>query len=305
MSNHSIENVQVYPTKTRIELNDKATKILFNIAPEYYAQMIQDSKGYGVIEKKHHKKHGKIKSSFHIFNDHGYTVIIELNEFDRAVLSVCVSEWYAGNRYITIPMILRGLTGKVGKGDAECSKNQLTAILQSIDKLMFTAYDPDIIDAFQKLNYDDGSIERITKSAILPCYRVEKNVNGKKSDVIYFDRESPLFHIASLKKQILSYDISLLDVPNQNNTPLIITLKNYSMRRIVEIKQHNLTPTLTLDDIFSKCRIKDEQRKIKEHARKTLDDLFAHLQSKGFIKSYEWTKKGNKFYSIKFTENAP
>lgn len=298
----AIENVQVYPTRTRIELNDKATKILFNIAPEYYAQMIQDNKGYGVIEKKNHKKHGKIKSSFHIFNERGYTVIIELNEFDRAVLSVCVSEWYAGNRYITIPMILRGLTGKVGESAGfRVYKDQLTAILQSIDKLMFTAYDPNIIDAFQKLNYDDGSIERITKSAILPCYRVEKTVNGKKSDVIYFDRESPLFHIASLKKQILTYDISLLDVPNQNNTPLIITLKNYSMRRIVEIKQHDLTPTLTLDDIFSKCRIKDEQRKIKEHVRKTLEVFFAHLQSNGFIKSFEWTKKGNKFYSIKFT----
>lgn len=301
MTNNSIENVQVYPSRIRIELNDKATKILFNIAPEYYAQMIQDNKGYGIVEKKKHKKHGKVKSIFHIFNDHGYTVIVELNEFDRAVLSVCVSEWYAENRYITIPMILRGLTGKVGESAGfRVSKDQLTAILQSIDKLMFTAYDPDIIDAFQKLNYDDGSIEKITKSAILPCYRVERTVNGQKSDLIYFDRPSPLFTIASLKKQILNYDISLLDVPNQNNTPLVITLKNYSMRRIVEIKQHKMTPTLTLDDIFSKCRIKDDQRKTKEHARNTLDAFFANLQSKGFIKSYEWTKKGNKIYSIKF-----
>jgi hypothetical protein len=303
MFNNPIENVQVYPSKIRIELNDKATKVLFNIAPEYYAQMIQDNKGHGIIEKKHHKKHGKVRSNFHIFNENGYTVIVELNEFDRAVLSVCISEWQVGNRYITIPMILRGLIGKVGASTGfRVYKDQRTAILQSIDKLMFTAYDPNMIDAFQKLNYDgDGKIEKVTKSAILPCYRVEKTINGQKTDIIYFDRESPLFTIASLKKQILSYNVTLLDVPNQNNTPLVITLKNYSMRRIVEIKHHKMTPTLTLDDIFSKCRINDDQRKVKEHARESLDKFFAHLQSKGEIKSYEWVKKGNKIHSIKFT----
>jgi hypothetical protein len=303
MFNNPIENVQVYPSKIRIELNDKATKVLFNIAPEYYAQMIQDNKGHGIIEKKHHKKHGKVRSNFHIFNENGYTVIIELNEFDRAVLSVCISEWQVGNRYITIPMILRGLIGKVGASTGfRVYKDQRTAILQSIDKLMFTAYDPNMIDAFQKLNYDDeGKIEKITKSAILPCYRVEKTINGQKSDIIYFDRESPLLQIASLKKQILSYDASLLDVPNQNNTPLVITLKNYSMRRIIEIKHHKMTPTLTLDDIFKKCRISNASRKAKLDIRECLEKFFAHLQSKGEIKSYEWTKKGNAFYSIKFT----
>lgn len=303
MFNNPIENVQVYPSKIRIELNDKATKVLFNIAPEYYAQMIQDNKGHGIIEKKHHKKHGKVRSNFHIFNENGYTVIVELNEFDRAVLSVCISEWQVGNRYITIPMILRGLIGKVGASTGfRVYKDQRTAILQSIDKLMFTAYDPNMIDAFQKLNYDgEGKIEKITKSAILPCYRVEKTINGQKSDIIYFDRESPLLQIASLKKQILSYDASLLDVPNQNNTPLVITLKNYSMRRIVEIKHHKMPPTLTLDDIFKKCRISNASRKAKLDIRECLEKFFAHLQSKGEIKSYEWTKKGNAFYSIKFT----
>lgn len=52
-----------------------------------------------------------------------------------------------------------------------------------------------------------------------------------------------------------------------------------------------MTPTLTLDDIFSKCRIKGATKITKQHACETLDKFFAHLQSKGEIKSYERVKK--------------
>lgn len=177
-----------------------------------------------------------------IQNENGYTQIIELSEFDRAVFGVCISEYLNGNKYTTPAIILRGLTGKVGKGDAKLSKDQRTAILQSIDKLMFTAFDPNIIDAFEKLNYDDGSLEKIVKAPVLPSKRVEKTINGQKADVIYFTDESPLLQIAQVKGQILRYDTALLDVPNQNNTPLVIELKNYILRRIVEIKKHKMTP---------------------------------------------------------------
>ena len=33
--------------------------------------------------------------------------------------------------------------------------------------------------------------------------------------------------IARARKQILTYNASILNVPNQNNTPLVIDLKNY------------------------------------------------------------------------------
>ena len=62
-----------------------------------------------------------------------------------------------------------------------------------------------------------------------------------------------------------------------------------------------MTPTITLDDIFKKCRITDKSKRVKQSARETIDKFFVHLQSKGVIKSFEWTKKGNKFYSVKFT----
>jgi len=269
-----IPNVQIYPCTQRVELNDKATKILFNLTADIYSQMIQRNCKYGVTEKKNHKKHGRIKSTFKIQNENGYTQIIELSEFDRAVFGVCISEYLNGNRYTTPAIILRGLTGKVGKGDAELSKDQRTAILQSIDKLMFTAFDPNIIDAFEKLNYDDGSLEKIVKAPLLPSKRIERTINGQKANVIYFTDEIPLLKIAQIKGQILRYDTALLDVPNQNNTPLVITLKNYILRRIVEIKKHKMTPALTFDDIFKKARITGKDNKTKLRAREYVEDFF-------------------------------
>ncbi len=294
------KNVQLYPTTKRVCLNDKATKILFNLPPDWYSQMIQHNKKQGVIEKKNHKKHGKIKSRFSISNEEGYTQILPLDEYDRAVFDACISEYENGNSCITLAQIQRALSGKVGKSDAEIFKDQRAAILQSLGKLRHTDFNPDILDAFEKLNYDDGTAEKIVVAPVLATKQTCKTVNGQKTDLFYILDESPLLKIAKLKGQIIRYDVSLLDVPNQQNTPLIVTLKNYIMRRIMEIKLHKMTPTLTFEDIFKKARITDN-RKAKENSRKYIEDFFKHLQSKGVIKTFEFKKKGNKFYSIEFT----
>ena len=299
-----IKNVQIYPSKKRVELNDKATKRFFNLTRESYQKLLESNAKATLVEKKNHKKFGNIKSSFSISNENGFSNFIPLDEHDRAVLSVCVSNWLEGNRYITPAIIYRGLTGKVNdaSGNSKPSPVQLKAILQSIDRLMFTAYDPQILDAYEKLEYISGDDKIvIKKSVVLPCYRAEVTINGQTSDVICFDRESPFLIQASLKKQMLTYDAELLDVPYQNNSPTIIAAKNYVMRRIQEIKLHKMTPTITFADIFKKCRIENTSNKTKMDVRKAIEKLFEHLKSKNHIKSFEITKKRNTFYSVKLT----
>lgn len=301
---NEIKNVQIYPAKKRVELNDKATKRFFNLTRESYQKLLESNAKATLVEKKNHKKFGNIKSSFSISNENGFSNFIPLDEHDRAVLSVCVSNWLEGNRYITPAIIYRGLTGKVNdaSGNSKPSPVQLRAILQSIDRLMFTAYDPQILDAYEKLEYISGDDKIvIKKSAVLPCYRAEVTINGQTSDVIYFDRESPFLTQASLKKQMLTYDAELLDVPNQNNSPTIIAAKNYVMRRIQEIILHKMTPTITFADIFKKCRIENTSNKTKMDVRKAIEKLFEHLKAKNHIKSFEITKKRNTFYSVKLT----
>ena len=152
---------------------------------ETYKQLIESKLKAQFVEKKKHKKYGTIKSSFAIYNDVGYYNFIPLDEHDRAVLSVCVSNWLAGDRYIT---------------------------------------------------------------------------------------------------------------------PAIITVKNYVMRRIQEIKLHKqLKPILTFSDIFQKCRIEHASKKAKMDVRNATIKFSEHLKAKGEIKSFEFTKKRNAFYSVRFS----
>ena len=216
-------------------------------------------------------------------------------------MNVCISEYENGAEYITLAAIQRGLSGK--NCDTKDHRNapykdQYTRLKQAIDKLTACQYDPDILEVYEKLNYEGA--ENIQKAQILPAERLEKRIGGKVIEVIHFQDESPLLKIAKLKGQLLTYDAELLDVPNQQNTPLIIMLKNYSLRRVLECIKHKMTPTLTLADIFKKCRIENAHLEIKRRARDYIAVFFKHLQSKGVIKSFEFIKKGNTFHAVKF-----
>ena len=293
-------NAQIYPAKFRVETNDKFSKILFGLTQEEYSKLTNGNY-MNIVEKKNHKKVGKIRSPFKVYNGKGYINTAPLTEFDRAVLAVCISNWLAGNRHITPAIIYRGLTGKVNHlaRDAKPSTDQRNAIMRSIEKLMGTIVSSDMTDVCKNLKYNDGKPFKFV-SALLPAYYIEATINGQDATVIFFDRESPLLQVASLKKQLLTFNADLLDVPNQNNTPLVITLKNYILRRIQEIKLHKMTPTLTIDDIFQKCRIADKSNKAKLDARNSIEKFFEHLKSIGEISSFTWDKKGNKIYSINF-----
>ncbi len=151
-----------------------------------------------------------------------------MNQFDSAVLSVYISEWLANNKIFTPAIIFRSLTGKVGRGDAEPSKDQLAAIFHSINKLMRLQLTYNMADICEKLNYNGGKPELLV-STLLPSHYIKAStINSKDTTTIYFTTESPMLKIARLKnEQLLTYDVSLLDVPNQQNTPMNIAVKNY------------------------------------------------------------------------------
>lgn len=301
----ALQNVHFKPTRIRVELNDKVTKRYFNFDPETYDFLINRNGKFNIVEKKNHKKHGKVKTPTSICNAEGYSNVKPLTEFDRAVLCAIIAEQLAGNKYTTVNIIFRALVGKVAESGVSPSVNQRDAIRNSVEKLMFTHFSADVAKSFEILKYDNGDEIKIKKSAILPACLIDAKINGQViEDVIFFDRESPFWTIANAKHQIIRYDASLLDVPNMNNTPLIISIKNYIIRRICEIKLHKqLAPTLTFDDIFKKCRIDTASPKVKFDARNIITRFFLHLKSKNFIDDFSVVKAkhGKKFHSISFT----
>ena len=298
----SKKNVQLYPSKNIYFPNDRFSKKITSFTEDNFNDM-NEGESRNLIELKNHKKFGKIVSPFRIFVDEhsSFTLSEPIEQFDFAVLCSSISEYYIGNRYLTDSIIYRALTGKVGDNDANPSKDQLAAIMHSVEKLMFLKSEINMTDYCQKLKCNGGNSFEII-SPLLPAKIItETTVNGKTSSVIQLLAESPLWQIACLKNQFLSFAAELLNVPHQQNTKMNIELKNYSIHRIVEIKAHKLTPTLTFDDIFTKCRIDNADNKIKQRAREVITKFFEHLKAKKFIKSFEITKKGNSFYSIKFT----
>ena len=296
-------NVQLYPTKKRLVPNFKLCKVINHLSKEQYERMVVDGKPRKVLEKHNHRRYGEVVTVYRISNSDNFDNTDPLNEFDYAVLSVCISYLADGIEHITPAMIYRGLTGKVSKGGkGKMTIEQRDAILSSVKKLMGTIIEIDESETNPALNYGKDR-SPITCSAILPAYFVEKTVNGQDASVIFFDRESPFMTIARDRKQLLKYDVSLLDVPGVQNSWMNIMLKNYGMRRVAESKAHpkQMASTLTFHDTFEKCNLENAHAEIKRRAREVMVKLFEHLQAKGYIKSFELTKKANAFYSIHFT----
>ena len=297
--------VQLAPSSICVEPNDAFIKALFRFGDNTFKNALLGKK-FGVKQKNKTSKKDAVVSPFSIQNAEGYDDDSPLDEFDRAVLGVIISEYLAGNLYTTVNIIFRALIGKVGDQNVRPMKNQLESIADSVQKLMGTVVDfSGISDSLKEMNYTDknGNAVVFQSANLLSADILNAKVNGQEMDgVIFFKVISPLFNIADAKSQVIRYPHHLLNVPNQNNTPRIISIKKYVLRRICEIKLHkNLSPTITFDDIFKKCRMLDSPREVKRDARNAVIKFFEHLQEKNFILSFELVQQCNKFVSIKFS----
>ena len=295
-------NIQIIPSRDIYFPNDAFSKKLFNLTEEDFKKACQEP--VDLVEIKKHKKFGKITSPFKIIVDDNaiFTLSEPVDQFDFDVLIVCISEYYIGNRYITPAIIYRGLTGKVGT-DAMPSKDQLAAIMHSVEKLMRLQIDITMTDYCQKLNCNDGNSLRIVANLLPSEYTTETTINGKETTVIYLLNESPIWKIAYHIKnhQVLSFKVELLNIPHQQNTEMNIKIKHYILRRILEIIFHNLTATITFISVLKTCRLENAHSEIKRRVREFMIELFEYFKAKGVIKNYTINKKGRSFYSISFT----
>lgn len=299
-------NIQITPTRNLTVTNDRLTKKLFNLTGGDIHDWIDQQLTVRFLELKGNKRRGDIFSPIKLSVKDNFSSIPEpIDQFDLAVLTVCISEWLAGNRHITPSIIYRALTGKVGKSAASPSKNQLAAILNSLNVLMRLQIDYDMTDCCRLLGYNGGKPAHLISSLLPASCLNNSTVNGNVATIFHFDRESPLLLSAQIKNnQLITFDCSLLNVPHQQNTRMNIALKFYVLKRVLEIKLHNLTSTLTFPDVFDKCNLSNAGRKKQFDARQTILTFFEHLQRKGVIKSFLLTKEGKSFHSIKFDYSA-
>ena len=290
--------ISVHPSKIRVVPNCKIAKNIFNLSDEFTEGIIKNGEKASIIEKKSGKKHEKIRTIYEIKTNDSNTD--PLTAFDRAVLSACVSELCAKNEYTTIAILLRNLTGKI-YADNQPDINQRAAIFNSIKKMMSMIISIDLSDVNKEFGYNNGNKEILTGS-ILPCEIFSTYINGNLvQDVIHFFGVSPLYKVSKDRGQLLTFNVNLLDVPNQNNTPFIINLKNYSMTRVQEVISHKMTPTVTFKDIFDKCRIQNTHPETIRRAREYIINFFNHLKNQNIINDFSVIKSGNVFYGLQFS----
>lgn len=286
-NNFRLENI--------VSPNDKLTKILFSLSTDEYFDTLQKGTSIAVNETTIRGK--KIQTHFKLNSGGFATLKRPLNEFDRAIFDVYNSAREANFIGITRDSLFRALTGS---GHRSPRPNQATTIVESLERLM-TVIKIDFSQTRDKMpKYNSVPVQII--SPIMPC-KILNNVlvNGQITSIIKFTDESPLMTIARAKKQIITYSVNLRDITGQNNTTLVISIKSYVIRRVLEIIAHNLTPTITLADIFKHCNLTDADRFQQRNARKIILDIIESLKSKGIIKSFELTKKDGSYYSVTIT----
>ena len=221
------------------------------------------------------------------------------NAFDREILYACLSEQVEGNMATTLDSIYRLITGDSGK--RRPMKPMVELIKQSLSKLLFCEVTIDLSAVCAKYGYNKGQ-PLIVHGAILPGQYYEGAiVNGSKTTAIEFFKKSPLFIAAEVKnEQILSYDKKLLDVPIRNS-PEVIVMKSYILRRILEIIAHSLTPTITFEDVFEKNQLTDASPNQRKLFRDYICKMFDFWILQKLIEKYQVNKEGHIPVSISFS----
>ena len=291
--------IEKFQTNFRLENivspNDKLTRNLFNLPAEEYFDALQKGISIAVNETTFRGK--KIQTHFKL-NGSGLAALKRpFNEYDRAIFDIYNSAREANFIGITRDSLFRALTGS---GHRSPRPNQATAILESLERLM-TVIKIDFSQTRNKMpKYNSVPAQII--SPIMPC-KILNNVlvNGQLTSIIKFTDESPLMTIARAKKQIITYSVNLRNITGQNNTTLVIMIKSYLIRRVLEIIAHNMTPTITFDDLFKHCELFNANRFQQRDARKIVISVMNNLQSEDIIKSFKLTKKDGFYYSVTIT----
>ena len=299
ISNAIFDSFEVEKFQTNFKLsniiscNDKLTKILFSLSANEYFDILQNGISVTVTEIVSRGK--KIQTHFKLNGGGFATLKRPFDEYDRAIFDICNSARESGFIGITRDSIFRALIG--GKSNQYPRLNQATSIIESVKRLM-TNIEIDFSQTRDKISkYSEVPAQII--SPILPC-RILHNVlvNGRLTSIIKFTDDSPLMTIARVKKQLITFPAALRDIPNQNNTILVIMIKSYIIRRVLEIILHKMTPTITFEDLFNHCLLSNATKKQKQDAREISLSVLTKLKSEGFIKEFELTKKANVYYSI-------
>lgn len=277
---------------------DKLSQLVFEFSADEYPDIIENHDECICVEGAD-KKGKKVITTFWLKTIAYYKdQLSPLDAFDREVLFHAINFYAQGYTHITISMLFDAMTG--GEERRHVYKNQFDAFKRSLDKLGFTRIEVDLAELLKKMpkyKADYTGPIRVV-GTILPLKYVEAEINGQKTLIIRLLDESPLATVAKIKKQYLTYDTAPLAVAGQKNTPQVIVVKNYLLRRIELMKQRKMTSTILLGTLYKDCGLTGASDSSKRNARKAIKETLDSFKADGVIKNYEFKKQRGAYESI-------
>lgn len=281
--------------------NDKQTKRLFSYSENDYKFLLNGGT-MDVTESKTAPVDSPLKLKLSTSPNPTEEMFKALDEFDRAVLSACISEWLAGNKVTTPAVIFRAVCGKSTAYLQSPTEKQVNEILKSVNKMAVALISSDMSKVCEKFGYNGGKPLKIDFTPILPCRLEDGIFNHNPTRLIKLTAESPILRIAKAKGQLVTFDKALLNGGKIHNTRLAIAAKFYCLLRVLESIAHcsNLKPLITFADIYEKCRISDSSGFTKMKCRDSVLATFDRLVAAEILKSYEKILCGNENIAVKF-----
>lgn len=302
----------MYKLATQIVVpNDKLNKVFFSLTFEEFIGIMNEGRQLDIDERPKKKKGKpsittfiKLQLQGNLSADDFVICSTPLDAFDRAVFCAAASERLAGNSTTSLSAIYRLVHGQSAGGNYRLKDKQAKEIFSSLKKLSSLLIFADLTEICKLYKCEPL---KINFKPILPCRIYEgKLLGGNSTTLIDFTDEPPLLTIAKLKNnQLLSFDSNLLtdasDFSRFNRRT--IAARFYTLIRVLEIKLHSLTPIITVDDVFEKCRIDFNIRhERKAHCLDAIIFLLEHLKNEDVIHSFKLQKdtlKNKLFNSIK------
>ena len=297
------KKVQIHgKVEKRVVPIDRLTKLLFSFEEEEYALIVADGEECGCREPG---KGGKeIVTPFWLENIGEYKDLLPPDPFTRELFFALVSAYEEGYRVATFSMTLDALTG--GEEKYRVYKEQFAAIKRAIDKLGFTQItvklEP-LLESYPKYKARCRVKEGKIVGALLPLKYMTAKVNGQEVLAVKLLDESPLMTVAKIKNQILPYDATPLAILGQHNTPRVIVLKNWLLRRIELMKRKHgaLSTSILFDTLYAECGLANAGKVAKHNARKTITEILSAFRAEGVIRDFEIERQGQRYRALKIT----
>ena len=305
MSNDKPKAVQVQRRVKKITAPcDKLSQIIFEFSADEYADIIENHDQCGCVEGE--KKGKKVITPYWLELIKDYADKLPPDAFTREVLFHAMNFFEQGFNLFTFSMTLDSMTG--GEEKRHICKEQYAAIKAAIDKLGFTRIKIDLAPLFKAFpkyaaNFKGDRDRAELVGILLPMKYLETEVNGQKTLVVKLLDESPLMTYAKLKKQIVTYDITPLAIAGQNNTPTVMTIKNYLLRRINLMqsakRKKGLSPVILFETLYKNCGLADATKRQKQDARKEIEVTLNSFKADGVIQNFEFERQDGAYRSIK------